>query len=706
MLPGLENGHRYHKAAVAAGYNHAMLPTGEVLDELPYYGEKLSRYMADVPSASDPDEQKFGRIANPTVHVALNQLRRVVNELIQLHGHPGEIVVELARELPLGKDDLRERENEQRNNQDRNEELRSEIKTLLREAGVTDGEIQTALQRGDALLRMRLWKELGKPPGTLCPYTLKPIGIRGLFSHEVHIDHILPFRRTHDDSYSNKTICLRRANEIKKDMSPWEAFHTNPAGYDWERILLQSTSLPKNKGWRFAEDAMKKSKRLDRFGLPKELLDQFDEQNDFLASHLVDTRYIARVTREYLTAVCHPYRVWPITGNTTALLRGKWNLSACLPTHNVQGSDDKLPVRKRRIDHRHHAIDAFVVGCTDRSMLQKVASAADDQRDRLIERMPEPWDGFRDDLRDALRRIVVSFRPDHGSTGIDPKTGRSRTTGALHNDTAYFPISGPHADGTFEVVSRKLISNFESMDEVSDISDSPLRDALKTFVEAKKAEGLKIKDACGLFAQETGIRKVRMKEHLIVIPIRKDSIGHPYKAYKGDSNDYMEIWRLPNGKWTAQTVSTFDANQPQAKTRKRPHPASTFDANQPQAKTRKRPHPAAKLLMRIYNDDLARLEDDDGQVRTMRVVKTSKQTVVLADHFEAGNLKDRDDKTRKANKAAKEGQLIDDRDPDAVLAETGGFAYFSRAASKLRDMKFRKLYVSPSGRVRDPGPPK
>lgn len=664
LLPLLEAGKRYYEAATEVYGDHAQLPDGQIFDELPYYGERLTNYTADIPSASDEREREFGRLANPTVHVALNQLRRVINELIEVHGPPTEIVVELARELPLGKEDLQVRETEQRHNQDRNEKLRQEIESLLRDAGASEADVASALSRGDAVLRMRLWKELGRPPDTRCPYTLEQIGIRRLFSHEVHIDHILPFTRTHDDSYANKTVCLRRANDTKGNKTPWEAFHGHPHGYEWERILLQSENLPKSKRWRFAEDSMLKFKRLDRFGVPKELADQFTEQDDFLARHLIDTQYLARVTREYLTAVCGPRRVWPITGGTTALLRGKWNLSAVLPTHNRDATEAEKQARKSRLDHRHHAVDAFVVACTSRSMLQRIAGAADDERDRLIEKMPDPWPSFdRNELRDRLQAMIVSFRSDHGSTGKDPRTGRARTTGALHNDTAYFPLAESDADGTSRVVSRKSIASFEKMDEVNAVanSDPILHDRLAKFVSAAAAKGMKIKDACGEFVKTTGIRKVRIVERLKVVPIR-DRHGRIYKAYKGDSNDYMEAWRLPDGKWVGQIVSTFDANQVNGA-------------------SRRRPHPAAKLLMRLHNDDLVRLVDERGEDRTMRIVKMSKQNVVMADHYEAGKLKERD------------------------ASKTDPFKYFARAVSSLKTLKFRKLHVSPTGRVRDPGPP-
>ena len=47
---------------------------------------------------------RFWRIPNPTVHIALNQLRLVVNDIFRRHGKPDSAVVELARDLPLGQD--------------------------------------------------------------------------------------------------------------------------------------------------------------------------------------------------------------------------------------------------------------------------------------------------------------------------------------------------------------------------------------------------------------------------------------------------------------------------------------------------------------------------------------------------------------------------------------------------------------------------
>jgi len=90
-----------------APFNHHSLlsharSTGEIMPELPYYGELLQRHVGFADpraSQSDSPEKRFGKIANPTVHIGLNQLRKVVNALIKRYGHPAEVIVEVAREL-------------------------------------------------------------------------------------------------------------------------------------------------------------------------------------------------------------------------------------------------------------------------------------------------------------------------------------------------------------------------------------------------------------------------------------------------------------------------------------------------------------------------------------------------------------------------------------------------------------------------------
>ncbi|QEX24824.1 hypothetical protein FRZ61_47660 [Hypericibacter adhaerens] len=693
---------RYSEAVQRAGYlHHSDFRDGEILDLLPYYGDVLRRYMAPVSSLTAPEEERrFGRIANPTVHIGLNQLRRLINALVERYGHPEEIVVELARDLKLSREEKERIEKDQAANQKKNEMRRAKL-----------AEVFAPGQKppGDAMLRMRLWEELNleDPNDRKCIYTGKQISIQRLFSPEIEIEHILPFTKSLDDNPSNLTVSIRHANRDKGNLTPFEAFGHSPTiggfKYEWDEIVLRASSLPKSKQWRFRPDALdlvkdraRRAVEAAKGTLTKEDMDDIERSGGFLARQLIDTAYLARVTRQYLWKICHPDRTWVIPGTMTALMRRKWSLNNLLGDHN----------RKNRADHRHHAIDAFVVGLTDRSMLQAIAGAADEQRERVIDDMPDPidWASFRDDLRAALDRIVVSYKPEHG------------VQGRLHEETAYGLVKEPEREGG-NVVVRKSIENLSEgeIDRIRDkklrgrlqqhlaargvlVDDSALEAAKRAQSEARKGkdrhameraqleiERLKekrrkdrkdiakgLKAALVEFGQDNGVRRVRLvKPEAAVVTVRGTN-GIPYKAYSVGDNHHVEIFQRADGSWSREIVSVFDANRP------------TFVPLW-------RADTSNRLLWSIYKNDLLKLSIDEkgddsdtgsttGEAkRVMRVVSIWENYLQLAEHKET-NL--------------------------AQRYRDGEFKWTFARYERLKELGTRKVSVDALGRIRDPRSPR
>jgi CRISPR-associated endonuclease Csn1 len=121
----------YDKAVQAAGYEHhshiSHAATGEILPALPYYGEYLQRHVGfGSGDLDDPPEKRYGKIANPSVHIGLNQIRVVVNALVKRYGHPSEVIVEVARDLKQNWEQRKEDQEQQAKNQKRNERLRTD----------------------------------------------------------------------------------------------------------------------------------------------------------------------------------------------------------------------------------------------------------------------------------------------------------------------------------------------------------------------------------------------------------------------------------------------------------------------------------------------------------------------------------------------------------------------------------------------------
>lgn len=677
-----ENGHVIPEAKAAINIygrtNSEADPDRKAYPELPKYQSVLERHIPPgTGGKADPEapewDEVMGRITNPTVHIALNQLRRVVNAAIKKHGRPDRIAIEVGRDLKLG--------------EQKRQEVNRQIAQNTRIAEGLSKELTETYQQHDTgynRLRLKLWKELD-PEGLkrCCVYCGKPLKAASVFSAETDVDHILPYSRTLDDGLGNKVMCCAACNRQKKNRAPADVAEWADRLPD---ILARASLLPKNKRWRFAEGAM------ERFG----------GEAGFLDRQVTDMQYISRLALTYLTflydvedvdidgVVTRSSHVRALPGRTTEMLRRNWGLNDILTDHNYA---DVSKV-KNRLDHRHHAIDAAVIACTSRALIGALARASAREEETGAERLARntlvPWPEFRDDLRSAVQQIVVSHKPDHGTVSNTGKaSGRSRTSGRLHNDTAYGLTGERDAKGRELVVVRKPLMSLTARDidalrenahghsELKDrlkaatagLSGKDFEQALLKFAEsdAKFGSRERAENGAGAAGIRHGIRHVRVVETLKTIPVR-DRNGKPYKAYKGDSNHRFDVWRMADGKWKAEVVSTFNAHQPgwTSKIRK--------------------DDPTAKKIFSLQQGDVLAVEQN-GERRICRVVKFREDgsELTVCDHNEAGPLKARDE--------GKKEPYIGDP-----------FKYLHLRLSTLKSYRCRQVRVDEIGNVSDPGP--
>ncbi|MCT6854975.1 MAG: type II CRISPR RNA-guided endonuclease Cas9 [Bombella apis] len=186
-------------------------------------------------------------------------------------GLPGAICIELARDVGNSLEKRREIEKNIEATTKKREKEREEIRELL---SIKDVPSET-------LLRYRLWKE----QGGRCCYTDEPISPHQLISDDnsVQIDHILPWSRFGDDSYSNKSLCSAKANQEKQNRTPYEWLHGIKGQDEWDRFTASVESRKETKG-------IKKRNFLLKGG--KETEERFRSRN------LNDTRYAARLMAE------------------------------------------------------------------------------------------------------------------------------------------------------------------------------------------------------------------------------------------------------------------------------------------------------------------------------------------------------------------------------------------------------------------------
>lgn len=642
----------YSEAVAQCGLDHSDLDGNEYYTRLPFYNRvpSVQRYLGrSTGNPEDPPDIRYGRITNPTVHIGLNQLRKTCNALLDRYGQPSQIVIELARELKQSDKQKKETAERIKKNREANDERRERLEDMNQ---IEQGQTRI----GYAMSRLQLWDELGTDP-KLCPYTGKPISLTDLFSSKVEIEHILPFSRTLDDSPANKTVAFREANRVKRNLAPAEAARQHPDVIDLQAMQarVRLSGMPANKRWRFEDDAMSR----------------FDDEEQFHARQLNETQYLSRVARTYLSTLFarkdeneqERKHVWVVPGRMTSLLRKRYSVN--LGTNN----------QKSRNDHRHHAIDAAVVGVVDRSLIQRIADASAkreiDGVDRLLADMELPYPEFRNQVLDKVDKILVTNRARH----LNRNTTDSRnTSGKLHEETYYGMVANlPENDTALSlgnVVRRKPVTSL-TVPEVSQIRDEKLRSSLQAELcinpDTRKSSLAKkeIEQRLSAWSESNQIYRIRvLKKESSIIPIHCKKTGNPYKAVVPAENVYMDIYEDAKGNWKGLAMDSFRAN------------ADVDEASD---------YPGT-FLFRIYKGDYLQLRDPETNVNdVMRVyqLKIASRVIVLANVNEAGVLQSRHD----------------DKD-DAFRYEFASIPKLkSRAARRVRFTAAGRMKTIPHGKI-------
>lgn len=576
LLPHLESGLNYSESVIAAGFVDPLQCVQE-RSHLPYYGEILENYTMPHPAhgragMEDIEEVRFGRIPNPTVHIGLNQLRRVVNALIDRYGKPSLIRVELAREFYFSERDYSEAKTRQTKNRKFNEEAKEEIFT-------SGGDPRSH----DDLLKYKLWVELNSDPlRRCCPFSGRPISRTQLFSSEVEVEHILPFSRSFDNSFNNKTLCYREKNRLKQNQTPYEAFGESE---EYSEIVERVKAFKNpSKEWRFREDAEERFLR---------------ESPDLIARTLNDTRYLSRATVAYLKAICPS--VETVRGAMTASLRHFWGLDRILSDTNA----------KDRSEHRHHAIDAFVVASCTAGFLRRFQALTEYAKREHPERnplhlsdFPPPYPDYKpSQIAEKAHRVIVSHRQNQIQTDNLPKS-RDFTPGQLHEETflgldaesgnqlilkVRRPLLGLKRKDCVHIASPRLREFFSA--KAVEIEDDR---EWKAFLESILASGR--------------IRRLRMLDSknkgTVTAFIARD--GQPYRYAKTGGNAWADViaYRDKKGreKWESHVCSLLEATQEKSR-----------------EPLWKREHPTARKIARVFANDAIALRGEDGLWRLYRV---------------------------------------------------------------------------------------
>ncbi len=416
-----------------------------------------------------PEDIRFIKpteLRHPVVEEIINECLKVIRDIWdkKLLGKPDIIRIELAREFKNNEKRRKDIYNRQMTERKRNEEAANELKS-----DKFNFQYPTLSQ----IERWKLWKDQENKFGqSRCVYTNTYISPGELFyttgngsdnkkKYKFQIDHIIPQKRTYDDSFMNKVLAFGEANAEKDKYTAREFMESGksksgkpyPDRISWSDFVDNANLLP--------------APKRDRLLMKTE-----DISDDMIERQKRETQYIARRVILELSKIVGSDKIETTTGGVTNLLRQEWGLNDIFKrklAERYQAFENKINNNEiakqndihviyldkdetgrlkindftKRIDHRHHALDALAVACTTRKHVKYLNDKnqlwqkyADDEKQRkkyekykrenlsfveFLSKMLEtdkngkpkfrkPWDSFCTDVLEKIDKLLISYK--------------------------------------------------------------------------------------------------------------------------------------------------------------------------------------------------------------------------------------------------------------------------------------------------------
>lgn len=330
LIPLMLDGNNYDTSMSILGYNHSNL------------NENIEKKDLLVPI------NKNNNITNQRVIRSMTQARKIINAIIKKYGSPKIINIETSRELAKSHQERRQIENSQKEKQENNEKLKKNLVDL----GIF---ISTDKITSTDLLKFKLWKEQGE----FCAYSREKITIEDLYKENiVQIDHILPYSRTFNDNYNNKTLVFTKNNQDKGNKTPYEWFGKTDKWKEYETFI--------------------NNLNISQFKKDNYLLRNldFETEREMREQNLNDTKFISKELSNLIKAYLKVEKVNVYQGSITAKLRARWGFNRL--THSYVSKTYYMPkemkegLTKDRDNHLHHAMDALIIASITPSLQQKI----------------------------------------------------------------------------------------------------------------------------------------------------------------------------------------------------------------------------------------------------------------------------------------------------------------------------------------------
>lgn len=583
-------GHRTQESVITSYLGNMVGIDKRHLSHL-YHPSMIETYPAAHAEEGQPLQLGSPRIAsvrNPMAMRALHRLRALINHLLR----EGDIdpTTKINIEFARGLNDANRRNAiaaYQSQREKRRAEYAENITKLYKSA--TGADITPT---DTDILKYQLWEEQHH----VCPYTGKTISICDFIGSNTSFDieHTLPRSLGGDDSQMNKTLCENHFNrDIKKSHLPAELANHNEImarieSFKWQDNIdsLEKQVAKLRMAAKSAPTKENKDKAIQRRHLLQMELDYWrgkisrftmtEVPEGFSNRQGVDIGIIGRYARLYLKTVFD--KIYTVKGATTAEFRKMWGLQEAY-------------VKKERVNHVHHCIDAITIACI--GSREYTAWARYVQQEEYYRygkgarpSFEKPWPTFTEDVKAIGDRLAVSHNtPDNMS-----KPGRKvmRVRGKVKTDAQGRPLymQGDTARGVLH--QQTFYGAIQCEEEIKYVIRKPLDQIGKTDIKNIVDEVVrqKVQDAVDTYGEKVladpthtiwmneekriPIRKVRLFASSITRPIdlkrHRDLSVKPYKQdyhVANDSNYCMGIYEGTDAKGKIKRgfklVSTLEA---------------------------------------------------------------------------------------------------------------------------------------------------
>jgi len=482
-------------------------------------------------------EFRLHSLNNPIVEQVVKETLRVVRDIWKEQGTIDEIHLEMGRDLKLPAQKRKQILQRNLENEKANEAARQKL--------MDEHILHPSLAD---IRKYILWQE----QGMRSPYTGEPIPFSALYTEAYEIEHVIPQSRYFDDSMTNKVVCEAEVNRLKDR----QLGHEFIVAHHGERVTLTGgkvvTIFNEGEYKSFVKETFKSNCSKQE----KMLLDEIPDQ--FIARQLNDSRYISNLMRGLLSNIVREQD--PATGlyepeatsknlivsngSVTDRLKKDWGINGvwdriilprferlnqlldttqyttlrnghmepCVP------DEQRGSFQKKRIDHRHHAMDAIVIACATRSHVallsnENATASKEQQRYDLNHKLREidhvtanghtvfgafkqPWDTFLPDVEQVLGDIIVSFKQNlrvinkSNNRSLRYQDGKkvlvSQTKG--DNWAVRKPMHKETVFGLVNLQTKRTVNLHSALQQIDRIVEPDLRKKLRQLVIEGKDE--------------------------------------------------------------------------------------------------------------------------------------------------------------------------------------------------------------------------